>query len=119
MKQKLIILTIILLTLSVASYADDKPITLTDTEQREWSQFAAVEKARADTLTQAANDLLNTQPGPDSVTVHARYQSAWLSLSLVRSQRGEWLAKLQAARGCAECQVGADGKSFTKPETKQ
>ena len=110
---------ILLLSASILSYAQDATVkySLTVEEQQQWAQFAQIEKARADALTQAANDLLNTAPGPDSVTVHARYQSAWLALSLVRSQRGEWLAKLQAARKCQDCVI--DGKTLIPPKATE
>lgn len=92
--------------------AQEAPKTkaLTAEEQQQWTNLLAAEKQRADTLTQSTNDLLNTPPGPDSITVHARYQSAWLALRLVRAEAREWLGKVQAAHECKECLVSADGK---------
>lgn len=91
---------IILLALTIPTFAQSpgtKPsspvkteaITLTDDEQKQWQQFAQIEKQRMDVLNQAQADLLNTQPGADSATVHGRYQSAWLALQWLTSQRRE------------------------------
>lgn len=92
-----------------------KPVPLTAEEQQQWAQVLNVEKQRADAVTVAVNDLLNTQPGPDSVTVHARYQSAYLAFRLVQSQRGEWLARVQSTHNCPDCAVSADGKALVSP----
>lgn len=105
-------------TILVLSVSAQKPTVkefLTVEEQQQWTQLLNVEKQRADALNQANNDLLNTQPGPDSVTVHARYQSAWLALRLAQSQRGEWLARVQSAHNCPDCAVSADGKALVSP----
>jgi hypothetical protein len=87
------IITILLLAALAPSYAQ-QPQPLTDTEQQQWSTFTAREKSATDALNRATVDLIDIPVGADSIAVHSHYQSAWLALQLVRSQRGEWLAKL-------------------------
>jgi len=111
--QKLaILLALFALALTALAQSPTVKNSLTVEEQQQWANLLAAEKQRADTLTQSTNDLLNTQPGPDSIAVHARYQSAWLALRLVRTEAREWLGKLQAAHECKECLVSADGKKL-------
>ena len=111
--KKLLLLLIVVLT---ADAFAQQPHALTDTEQQQWAQFAAREKAATDALTQAVNDLLNTPTGPDSITVHSHYQTAWFALRLIQTERAAWLGNLRAARGCVDCVVSADGRSLVKPE---
>lgn len=114
---------IILLALTIPTFAQSpgtKPsspvkteaITLTDDEQKQWQQFAQIEKQRMDVLNQAQADLLNTQPGADSATVHGRYQSAWLALQWLTSQRREWLANARLKYDCKDCSLSEDGKQL-------
>lgn len=112
--KKLVLLLIIVLT---ADAFAQQPHALTDTEQQQWAQFAAREKAATDALTQAVNDLLNTPTGPDSITVHSHYQTAWLALRLAQTERGLWLANLRAAKGCADCVI--EGKELIPPKAAQ
>jgi len=93
-----------------------QPHALTDAEQQQWAQFAAREKAASDALTAAVNDLLNTPTGESSVIVHSHYQTAWLALRLVQTERAAWLGNLRAAKGCKDCAVSGDGRSLEKPE---
>lgn len=114
---------ILVLTFPVSAFAqspDTKPsssakteaITLTDDEQKQWQQFAQAEKQRTDVLNQAQSDLLNTQTGADSATVHGRYQSAWLALQWLTSQRREWLANARLKYDCKDCSLSEDGKQL-------
>lgn len=91
---------------------------LTEAESQQWQQFINNERQNAEALQQAGQSLINTPVGPDSTTVHARYQSSWLALNLARSQRAEWLAKLQAKHGCADCQILDNKLTRPKPEGK-
>ncbi len=120
MKSKLFIALVVLLcaygACCLTALAQGKPNTLTDAEQKQWAQFAQIEKARTDALNQSVSDLLNTQPGTDSITVHARYQSAWLALRLAQTERGAWLSRQQAERDCKGCVVSEDGKSLVSPK---
>jgi hypothetical protein len=105
----------IIALLSLTTFGQDKSIPLTAAEQQQWQTLAQREKAGADAINQASLDLVNVPVGADSQTVHAHYQSAWLALQLVRSQRGEWLARLQASKKCDACTIGEDGKSLVPP----
>jgi hypothetical protein len=105
---------ILLLACSALAYGN-KP--LTDAEQREWQQFATAEKARTDALSHAANDLLNTPTGADSITVHSHYQAAWFALRLVQTERAAWLGNLRAAKGCPDCVI--EGKELVPPKAAQ
>jgi len=113
---KSILLAILLFTLPAFAQQSH---ALTDTEQRKFQQFAAAEKQGTDALNRAADDLLNTPTGPDSITVHSHYQTAWLALRLIQTERAAWLGNLRAEKGCAECVVSADGKSLEKPKAAQ
>lgn len=97
---------------NLSSSAKTKAITLTDDEQKQWQQFAQIEKQRTDALNQAQADLLNTQPGADSATVHGRYQSAWLALQWLTSQQREWLANARLKHDCKDCSLSEDGKQL-------
>lgn len=105
--------------LTLTGFAQVKPQLLTDTESQQWSTFAAREKAAADALNRAKVDLIDVPVGEASITIHSHYQSAWLALQLVRSQRGEWLAKLQAAKKCESCTISEDGKTLLPPKAAQ
>ncbi len=111
--RKTAVAIIIAILLTLPAFAQ-QPHALSDAEQREWQQFTAAEKQRTDALTAAVNDLLNTPTGPDSITVHSHYQTAWLALRLAQTERGLWLANLRAAKGCADCVI--EGKELVPPK---
>lgn len=93
----------------------EKNYVLTSDQAKRWETLSEFEKAQAERHAQAISAAVNTPVGEFSKDVHAAVQSTWLALNLARSQKGEWLARLQADHGCPDCII-ADGK-LTRPKT--
>lgn len=108
------IFTILLLSL-VFTFHTDKEYTLTHDQAKRWETLSEFEKTQAERHAQAISAAVNMPVGEFSKDVHAAVQSTWLALNLARSQKGEWLARLQADHGCPDCII-ADGK-LTRPKT--
>lgn len=87
---------------------------LAEVEVQQWAQLAQIEKNAVEAYQVAINRAVNTPVGDQSRDVHAAVQSGWLALSLVRTQKEAFTAKLQAERACKGCQI-VDGK-LTKPK---
>lgn len=97
-----------------AVHAADKDYTLTEAEAQQWAQLAQIEKNAAEAYQTAINRAVNTPVGKQSKEVHAAVQSGWLALSLVRTQKEAFTAKLQAEHACKGCQIV--GGKLTKPK---
>lgn len=98
----------------LTAYAE-KEYALTADQAKQWSQLAEFEKTQSERHQQAVIAAVNTPVGELSKEVHAAVQSTWLAASLARSQKAEWLARLQAEQGCPGCQI-VDGK-LTRPKS--
>lgn len=104
-----IITTIILSALIAFTSHADKEYTLTSDQAKQWASLTEFEKAQTERHAQAILAAVNTPVGESSKEVHAAVANTWLSLSLARSQKAEWLARLQAEQGLPNGQI-VDGK---------
>jgi hypothetical protein len=116
MKQTIRIILLLLVIFGVCwltAYAE-KDYALTPDQAKQWAALSDFEKTQAGRHAQAILAAVNTPVGELSKEVHAAVQSMWLAASLARSQRAEWLAKLQAEQGIPNGQI-VDGK-LIKPK---
>jgi hypothetical protein len=137
MKQKLIIAFLILLAAYAAcrltAYAQDPPkpraaapeknpapaaaFVLPDADQKQWAQFAAVEKQLQAEIGRVINSARNA--GNDTTTAVqflGSVKELLNQLDLTGARRELWLAKLQSERDCKGCVVSEDGKSLVSPK---
>ena len=117
MKPLKLICLLLLLTGSIWAQEAAKPTdTLTPDQSKQWADLTAFERQQAERHQQAIVAAVNTPVGELSKDVHAAVQSTWLAVNLARSQKAEWLAKLQAERNCPGCSIVGD--KLVKPEGK-
>lgn len=93
----------------LSSLAESKTYSLTEAEAQQWAQLGQIEKNASTAYDQAIIRAVNTPVGNQSRDVHAAVQSGWLAVGMVKAQRGEFLARLQAEHECRGCQI-EDGK---------
>jgi hypothetical protein len=114
---KSIILFLVIFLASIAALADDKkpdPLALSETERREWQQFAQSEKQLDTALNQAISNAVNQPVGEASKEIHAAIQQAWFALNLVRARKEAWLSRLLLERDCKGC--GIEGDKLIRPK---
>lgn len=105
-------ISILILVLTFAGvFAQVQPSTyvLTEAEVQQWAQLGQIEKNAAAAYDQAILRAVNTPVGEQSKEVHSAVQSGWLAVGMIKAQKGEFLAKLQAEHECKGCQI-IDGK---------
>ena len=109
MKTQIILLAIILLFISTTFAQSPKPkadsITLTEAEQKQFSEFQKNENEAAERYQAALMRLVNTPVGEQSKDVHSAVQSAWLALNLMAERRAGFVARMQAEHQCKGCQI--------------
>lgn len=114
MKTNTIILLFALLAFAAIAYAQKVDYSLTEAEVQEWAQLAQIEKNASTAYDQAIIRAVNTPVGEQSKEVHSAVQSGWLAVGMIKAQKGEFLAKLQAEHECKGCVI-AEGK-LTPPK---
>jgi hypothetical protein len=106
-------ISILIFALAFASVfsAQAQPSTyvLTEAETQQWAQLGQIEKNATTAYDQAILRAVNTPVGDSSKEVHSAVQSGWLAVGMIKAQKGEFLARLQAAHECKGCQI-VDGK---------
>lgn len=96
-------------TLWMSAIAESKTYSLTEQELQRWTQLTQLEKNAQTGFSNAILRAVDTPVGEQSKEVHAAVQSGWLAVEMVKAQRGEFLARLQAEHDCKGCQI-VDGK---------
>lgn len=109
MKTQTILLIIILLLTPTIFAQSPKPkvdsITLTEAEQKQFSELQKNENEAAERYQAALMRLVNTPVGEQSKDVHGGVQSAWLALNLMAERRAGFVARMQAEHQCKGCQI--------------